>query len=86
MLSAREFEDAVMDLEGVRIVLRCPTGQQFPEYNYDRMAANNATIGEWLEARIFHRVGGVEVAVVDGLGATPVRRMKLSTLRNSYSD
>lgn len=86
MLSAREFEDAVLELEGVRIVLRCPTNQSFPDYNYDRMAANNATIGEWLDARILHRLGGVEVAVVDGLGASPVRRMKLSTLRNSYSD
>lgn len=86
MISAKDFEEAVLDLEGVRLVLRCPKAQLVRPYNYDRMSANNSTISEWLNARVTDRVDGVEVSVIDGLGGEPVRRMKMSTLRASYAE
>lgn len=84
-MTAREFEDAVFDLEGVRIVLRCPVNTPLPDYLYDRRAAGNTTVNEWLAARISHRIGGHDVAVIDGLGGYANRRMKMSTLRDSYA-
>lgn len=79
-----EFEQAVLELEEVRIVIRAPLGVDLGRYNYDRKAANNASVTEWLDQRVRPLIGDFGVVVVDGKGATPHGRTKMSTLRESY--
>ena len=79
-----EIEQAVFELEEIRIVIRADTTKQLGAYQYARKAAENASISEWLEQRIKPIIMGNSVVVVDGNGNVPHGRTRLSTLRASY--
>lgn len=80
-----EFEQAVFDLEEVRIVIRSPRREDLQDYLYDRKAAGNSNIKEWLEQRVMPKINGADVVVVDGTGALPHGRTRMDTLRASYA-
>ena len=80
-----DFEQTVLDLEGVRIVVRAPPNAQLDDYDYARKAAGTASIAEWIEQRVMPKIGPHSVAVVDGSGVSPNRRTRMATVRNSYS-
>lgn len=79
-----DLEQAILDLEEVRIVIRAPLNTQFGFYAYARKAAGTTSIAEWLEQRVLPITGGHPVAVVDGQGVSPNRRTRMSTIRASY--
>ncbi|MCG5245984.1 hypothetical protein [Methylorubrum extorquens] len=83
-MSPLELEQAVLDLEEVRIVVRAPLNAQLGDYEYTRKAAGTASISEWLEQRITPLVGNHPVAVVDGSGVSPNRRTRMATIRATY--
>jgi hypothetical protein len=83
-LTALEIEQAVFELEEIRIVIRAPANGNFEPYQYTRKAAENASIAEWLEQRVKPIINGHGVVVVDGNGNIPHGRTRLSTLRASY--
>ena len=79
-----DLEQAVFDLEEVRIVIRSPLNQELGDYQYDRKAAGNTSITDWLEQRIRPLLDGKAVVVIDGSGALPHGRTKMDKLRASY--
>lgn len=79
-----EIEQAVFELDEIRIVIRAGTNTQLGSYQYARKAAENASVAEWLEQRIKPITKGHGVVVIDGNGNVPHGRTRLSTLRASY--
>lgn len=83
-MTAYEIEQAVFDLEQIRIVVRASWRTPLGDFTYARRAAGSTTITEWLEQRIYPLTGSNGVVVVDGSGALPHGRTKLENLRNTY--
>jgi hypothetical protein len=79
-----EIEQAVFDLEEVRIVIRADVRAELGDFTYDRRAAGNASISDWLDQRIRPLIGKHGVVVIDGSGALPHGRTKMEKLRESY--
>jgi hypothetical protein len=85
IVTPAEIEQAVFDLEEVRIVIRAPKREALNDFDYDRKAAGNTSITDWLDQRIRPLVGDHQVVVVDGTGALPHGRTKMDKLRASYA-
>jgi hypothetical protein len=83
-MTPTEIEQAVFELEEVRIVIRAPIKARLGDFLYARQAANNASISEWLNQRIKPLVPDHTVVVVDGTGTLPNSRTSMATLRQSY--
>jgi hypothetical protein len=83
-MTAFEIEQAVYALEEVRIVIRASWRTALGDYNYLRAAAGSTSISEWLQQRIYPLTGNSEVVVIDGSGAIPHGRTKMTNLRASY--
>lgn len=81
-----EIEQAVFDLDEIRIVIRAKTSEDLGSYTYSRKAAENTSVSEWLEQRIKPIVNSHGVVVVDGRGNIPHGRTKLSRVRRSYAN
>jgi hypothetical protein len=79
-----EIEQAVFDLEEVRIVIRAPLKEDLGDFDYDRKAAGNTSISDWLEQRIKPLINGHSVVVIDGTGALPHGRTRMEKLRETY--
>ena len=79
-----EIEQAVFELDEIRIVIRAGTNTQLGTYQYTRKAAENASVAEWLDQRIKPILKNHAVVVIDGNGNVPHGRTRLSTLRASY--
>lgn len=84
-MTPREIEQLVFNLEEIRIAIQAPTNTKLGDYNFQRKAAGNTSVTEWLQQRILPLLEGYGVMVVDGTGAIPHGRTKLETLRNSYA-
>lgn len=83
-MTPSEIEQAVFDLEEVRIVIRASVREHLGDFDYDRKAAGNSSVTDWLDQRIRPLIGAFTVVVVDGTGALPHGRTKMETLRASY--
>ncbi len=83
-MTPTEIEQKVFELEQVRIFIRAKSSENFGDFKYMRKAADASSITEWLLSRIRPLVGDSEVVVVDGSGAIPHGRTRMSTLRASY--
>lgn len=83
-MTPREIEQAIYALEEVRIAIQAPTNIQMGDYVFQRKAAGNASITEWLQQRVLPLINGHGVTVVDGTGAIPHGRTKMENLRASY--
>ena len=79
-----EFENAVWETEGVRIVIRAPVNQQVEDYDQQRRAIQTWSIQEFLNQRIVDRIGNRQVEVVNGAGRIPRRHTRMRTIRRSY--
>jgi hypothetical protein len=80
-----EIEQAVFDLEEVRIVIRAPATERLGDYPFARKAASNTSVTEWLQQRVMPILGDNAVVVIDGSGRIPHGRTKMETLRASYT-
>jgi hypothetical protein len=83
-MTPTEIEQKVFELEHVRIVIRAKSSESLGDYSYLRKAADGSSITEWIHSRLKHIVGDSDVVVVDGSGAIPHGRTRMSTLRASY--
>jgi hypothetical protein len=83
-MTPTEIEAAVFVLEEVRIVIRASINAKLGDFKYTRKAADNASVSDWLEQRIKPLIGSSPVVAIDGNGAIPHGRTKMSTLRQSY--
>jgi hypothetical protein len=80
-----DLEQAVFELEEVRIIVRARPNTDLGDFDYNRKAAGNTSITEWLEQRIYPLTNEHYVVVVDGSGALPHGRTKMEKLRSSYA-
>ena len=83
-ISVSEFEAKILSQEEIVIRVRAPSSTRVQDYRYERKAAGNQSITDWLDGRINPLVGSYEVSVIDGTYSTPHGRTKLETLRRSY--
>ena len=80
-----EFEEAVFRLEEIVIRIRAPKNAEIEDYDYQRQASGGTSVTEWLNTRIYPRLCGHSMAIVDGNWQEPHGRTRLQTLRDSYS-
>ncbi len=83
-LKPREFEQAVFEMDEIRLVVRAPADTDLDAYKFVRKAADSASISEWLDQRIKPLVHDHDVVVIDGSGVSPHGRTKLNKVRASY--
>ena len=83
-ISVAEFEAKVLEKEEIVIKVRAASGEKVLDYTYDRKAAGNQSITDWLEGRIKPLLKGKEVVIIDGDYTTPHGRTKIDRLRNGY--
>ena len=79
-----EFEATVLEVEEIVIRIRAPVGTEVGDYEYERQAAAETSVTEWLRARVIPKLNGDQVCVFDGYSNEPHGRTKLRTLRASY--
>ena len=84
-VSITDFEEAVWEIEGVRIVVRDWSGGRIGKYEYERAARENWRVSEFIDKRIGPIVAGREVAVLNGGGLRPHGGTLLRTVRTSYA-
>lgn len=83
-ITAREFEEKVLAREEIVLILRVPVHTSVQDYPYERKAAGNSSVTDWIEQRIKPCIGGHEFTILSGDYASPHGRTKLDTLRNGY--
>ena len=83
-MTVKEFEEAVWQLESIRLVIREASGAEVDDYDYERAARSDHSVTEWLRNRIHTRLEGREVTVVNGYGEVPHGRTRLDNLRETY--
>jgi len=84
-MKASEFEDKVWEIEGVRVVLRCPDNHQVEDYDYKNAANQTMLLTEWLKVRVLPKLKDIDVQVISGNGEQPHGRSLLRTIRASYA-
>ncbi len=84
-MNVRDFEDSVWAHQGIRIVIRAPSGTSvaFPyDYQNKMIATKNMT---WFRDQVMSYIGeGLEMEVIDGNGEIPNGNSHINTVRNSY--
>ena len=85
-MNAWEFEEAVWNLEGIRIVVRAPYGEQVSNYDYERADRGNRTLSIFIATRIKPCVGDHDVMAINGSGQVVHGGTHLETIRRSYTD
>ena len=83
-MTARQIEDRIRELEGVRVVIRANKNTPCGDYDYVNCASDNWRVSEFLSGRVRPAVGQHDVDVVRGDGKTASGNMLMRTLRDSY--
>jgi hypothetical protein len=84
-VKASDFEDKVWEVEGIRIVLRCPENQEVDDYDYTNAISQTTSVTDWLKGRVLPKLNGVQGEVVAGNGEQPHGRSLVRTVRSSYA-
>lgn len=84
-MKARDFEDKVWEVEGVRIVLHTSNETELSGYEYKKAADASWRITELGEKRINRHLDGITYSVIQGDGEEPHGRVILRTIRNGYN-
>lgn len=79
-----DFEEAVWEVEGIRVVVRGASDCEVRAYDYQNAANKEWRVNELLNKRVAGRLDGREVAVVAGDGQRPHGGTLLKTVRESY--
>ena len=81
-----DFEEAVWNLEGIRIVVRSPYGEEAEDYTYEKAAKGNQTLAAFIGLRIRPCVGERDVIAINGSGQVVNGGTHLGTIRRSYAE
>lgn len=79
-----EFEAAVREIEEIVIRIRAPKSTEVDDYEYERQAAAETSVTEWLRTRVIPKLNDNQVCVIDGYWSEPHGRTRLRILRASY--
>lgn len=83
-MTVKQFEAAVWDVEGIRVVVRALGGTTVGDYNYANAASAASSISDWLKTRVTPKLATHEVVVINGDGLPPHGRTSLDKVRKSY--
>lgn len=83
--SVKMFEDDVLALEEVPIIIRTSQYAQVSSFTFNRKAPDTMTISDWLKARILPCIGDTEVCVIGPNFSNPHGRTTLGYLRSEYT-
>ena len=83
-MTVSEFEEAVWNLEGIRIVIRAATNVEVGDYEYVNAAQWNSSLTRLFRNRIEDKLGDNAFVVIDGYGTQPNGRTHLQNVRDSY--
>lgn len=83
-ITVRELEAKILDREEVVVVVRAPASATVNDYEYERKAAGNSSLTDYIEGRLKPCLGDYEFTIINGDHTQPHGRTKLSTLRDSY--
>ena len=84
-MNAKEFEDRVWAVEGIRIVLRCDATQEVGSYDYTNAMGQTTSITDWLKGRVTPNLKNIQAEVVAGNGVQPHGRSLVRTVKSGYS-
>ena len=89
--SLRNFVEKVEDKEGIKVRAWADPETQVEDYEYDRCAAENTSISDFIDTRIRPRLtleDGKEIPfeIIDGNYTKPHGRTSMKKLRNTYDD
>lgn len=86
-MNVEEFEDAIWEIDGVRVAVRAEREREIEEsYNYKRALEGEKTVKDLRRLRIEPCLGGIQYEILDGDFEPTNGRMKLKTLRDSYEE
>ena len=85
MVTVGEFEHQIWEIEGVRIVVRAPSGERVKPYDYKRAARGSWRATQLLKDRLRPCTDKREIVILDGNAVAPHRGTKLQTIRDSYA-
>lgn len=83
-VSASELERQIFEKEEIKVVIRAPRSKMFKPYDFQRKAASNTSISEWLETRIKPLLENCEIEIIKGDGSSPHGRTNVENVRSSY--
>lgn len=83
-ITVRELEAKVLEREELVLVVRAPASTLVDDYDYERKAAGNTSVTDYVDGRLKPCVGDLEFTIINGDHTSPHGRTKLSTLRDSY--
>lgn len=84
-MKARDFEEKVWAIEGIRIALRTDPNTEVEDYDYKNAADESWRITELGSKRIEKCISNIPYIVIQGDGEEPHGRSILRTIRNSYA-
>ena len=85
-MTVAEFENAVWETEGIRIVIRAHWDEQVGDWPYEKAAKGNFSVAKWFRTRVERRLGDRKASVIDGYGHEPHWGQQLSRVRRSYAE
>lgn len=84
-MTIAELEDKAWTMDGIRIIVRAPTGTQVQEYTIKKAAMASWSVTKYLTQRIAPLIGDNEVSVIMGSGEEPYGKTLVRTIRQSYT-
>ena len=79
-----EFENAVWNLDGVRIVVRGESGDEVGDYGFARAAPANYSFQKFIDTRLRSLVGDREVMAINGSGGIVHTATHMTNIRATY--
>lgn len=84
-ITATELERQVMELEEIKIVVRCARNDLVDPYPYSRKSATTTSLTEWYQQRLKPLIAEYDADIIDGSGVTPHGRTQIEKIRSSYA-
>ena len=84
MATVREVEAQILEKGEIVIVIRASPTQEVGSYDYERKAAGNTSVSDWVEQRLKPILNGLDFTILSGDYTHPHGRTKMSTLRDGY--
>lgn len=84
-MTVLEFENAVWELEKVRIFIRAPSHEEVEGYNYKRKTSKNTPVTGWIHKRLHPCLRNYQVSIVDGNFEVPHGKTQMRNLRDTYN-
>lgn len=79
-----EFENAVWELEGIRLVVRADRFEEVAAYGFESAFPGERDLADLINTRIRPLLGDKDFAVIDGRGQLAQGGTHMSSIRQSY--